>query len=220
VTSILPRRVTSALAALACLAILFAPCGPSSVVADDSRYSLGTIQYDEHLEMAADSRLTTLLAFYNVDGTLPVDLELYVVEAPQGLTISLARPDAEAGSAGTDVLSLRVSSSVLYEESPDCQSAGQRAVYLPTRGYVCADVVEVVVDATGAEVTTQDLSFRIGALATWEGGAAPAQERVFQYQVSVLPSSDTRDLSGFVFPALVAVLLSIAGFLFVKRVAK
>ena len=139
-TSVLFRRVLSAQVLLACLAILFAPCSPSSVAADDSRYSLGTIQYDEHLEIAAGSRLTTLLAFYNVDGTLPVDLELYVAEASRGLAISLSRPDAEAGSAGTDVLSLRVSPSRLYEESPDCQSAGQRAEYLPTRGYVSAHV--------------------------------------------------------------------------------
>ena len=221
-TSVKSRHRPRGSGALMVATMVVAFCA-TNVSADDSRYSLGTIQYDEKLEIVAGSQSTTLLGFYNIDGTVPVRLEVFFAEAPQGWEVHLSCPGSESGLSGTDRLSLSANPSEPYAESPDCLLPGQRVAYLPGRGYVCADIVEIEVSVPEDEAYSEEAALSVGAIATWDEGAAPAQERTFQYRVSVLPDSSSQTTGGLhraVLLGVGALVLLLAGVVVVKRLAK
>lgn len=183
------KRVWLMAAGVAATLLLLFPAAGMAAVADEARYSLGSVQLDDELRVPGDGEVTTSLLFYNIDGNVPTELELVVVQAPAGWNVTLGSPSLQG--SGTSALSLRVAPSAVLAEPLSCPGE----VLLPPRGYVCAEVVDVRIVVPPQSARTQGL-VRVGAVASWLalGGVSPfPQEREFVFNVTVAGTGAARD---------------------------
>lgn len=198
--------------------------GPDAMCAAGERYSLGTIQQDESLDIGAGEETKTAIGLYNIDGTVPVLVDMEVVDAPDGLEVRLIPRCNEADIVATAEserrISLHVAPMDVHEDMPACESSCTHAWWLPDRGYVCAVAVDILVRAPDIR-TAHGGTLTVSVIGSWKSspGAIP-QERELVYDIIVesVESVRTTRLAP-VFISTIAVCLLIAGFVH-RRVAK
>ncbi len=161
--------------------------GPAlPVAADEMRYSLGTVQVVPELSVSPGSCSVTTLLLYNIDGNVPTQVELSVLEVPAGWEIRLEHDGVYSSRGST--LSLRVAPSLPSSTPPESVESGRETVWIEPRGYVCADAVHVYVQAPATAAPGAEYAVAIGAEVEWNvTGAAvsPLQAREFLYGVHV-----------------------------------
>jgi len=205
---------------LGLLCVVLAGAAAPATVADELRYSLGTIQSETTLRIPPGGTADAALGFYNIDGNVPTTVDLFVVEAPRWCTVMLTR----AAEPGAERLTLLVEPSAAQTMMPKCADAGRQVFLVEPRGYVCADVVDVHAELTGSTGEDDKGVVRLVALARWEssgGIALPPQEREFLFDVVV----DAGDVTAAVQPsrpdthvwALVVSALVLAGAVLLYR---
>jgi len=190
---------------------------PGSVQGDGLRYSLGSIQEEIALQVEAGGVVSTSLGFYNIDGNVPTSVELSIVEAPAAWSVFMERDGQESATSG--VASLVVQPSEPLAVAPGTVAEGRKAVWLAPRGYVCADVVRVIIAVPPDTPTGTSAMVRLAATAKWlrDGSVAPLpQERAFTFDVVVtptVPEAPTGETlpSGVRVPMLLATVLCLAG---------
>ncbi|MFW6056336.1 MAG: hypothetical protein ACOC9B_03410 [Chloroflexota bacterium] len=175
--------------------LLLCSSGPDVMCAAEERYSLGTIQQDEVLDIEAGEEVTTSVGLYNVDGTLPVQVDMTVLDVPDGLDVRLLPRCHDAGIVTVESeskISLHVAPMDLHEDMPSCEDPCTDAWWLPERGYVCAIAVDVLVRAPDNH-TTGGGPLTVSVIGSWESspGAIP-QERELVYDIVVEPVESDR----------------------------
>ncbi len=198
--------------------------GPDAMCAAGERYSLGTIQEDEVLDIGGGQETKTAIGLYNIDGTVPVQVDMSVVDVPGGLDVRLvprcneARIVAAAESEHT--VSLQVAPMNVHEDMPTCESPCTHAWWLPGRGYVCAVAVDILVRAPENR-TAHGGTLTVSVIGSWKSSpVAIPQERELVYDVIVEPvDSDRTTRLSLLVISTVAVCLLIAVFAH-RRVAK
>jgi len=190
---------------VACLCFL-SLCSGVRVAAEDMSYSLGTVQYEEELEVVAGQELHTSLCFYNVDGSAPATVRVVVQEVPAGWDIGFSRPEDGGPPQPADSVSLSVPVTEVQIDGADC-GATQKAVYLPGRGYACTEAVDVIVRVPHDESERADVRLTVVSTVDWDVPGAPSQERTFDYVVSVLPADDEVPTPGSFRGALAGLVL-------------
>ena len=189
---------------VACL--FFLSFGPgAAVAAEDMSYSLGTVQYEEELEIVAGQETHTLLCFYNVDGSVPATVHVVVRDVPVGWEIVFSRPTDGGPSQPVDSVSLSVPVTEVRTTEMAC-GAAQKAVYLPGRGYACTEVVDVIVRVPRDESERADVRLTVVSTVGWDVPGAPSQERSFGYLVDVMPADSAVSKSGPPWGALAGVV--------------
>jgi hypothetical protein len=158
----------------------------SPVHAADERYSLGTVQVEDSVSVAPGEETATAIGFYNIDGTVPVDVEVTVPVVPAGWSAMLQpRCDSDARilsrGPGSRLL-LRLDPMPVYSDRVDCQSACEQRFWLERRGYVCAVAVDLCL-AASSDGPREAGPLAVHVLATWE--TAPPQERDLMYTLVV-----------------------------------
>ena len=210
------------LACLCCIAALPACPAPddASVVAADERCSLGTIQEGGVLELIPGGEASTTIGFYNVDGTVPVTVELELVDVPGGWSATLeprCRDGMPSASSESDCrLRFRIDPMPLSPERPVCEGACEKSYWLQDRGYVCARAVDVCITAP-ADVST-GATLRLSVVGTCDSasGLMP-QERELAYEVVMVPAAKH---SSRLVPAGVAIVGALLLGLMLRRIAK
>jgi hypothetical protein len=168
---------------LGLLCVVLAGAAAPATVADELRYSLGTIQFGTTLRIPPEGTADAALGLYNIDGNVTTTVELRVAEAPSWCVVTLEHAAAEVGAEG---LTLRIEPSAPQAKMPECAEAGRQAFLVEPRGYVCADVVDIHVEVTGSLAKDDAGVVRLVALARWDSGgglALPPQEREFLFDI-------------------------------------
>ncbi len=175
------------LATITCMVLLIignlAAARPAS--ADDARYSLGSVQEEREVHVVDGSPAATTLAFYNIDGNVPTTLEVRVSEAPADWRVTLGRPgDIDHAS---ESITLTIEPSTPDINGTKWSGTGRESIWLPQRGMVYADVVQVWIQTPVPSAETHGV-VRVDVTATWETGSSSApfpQEREFIFDVDV-----------------------------------
>jgi hypothetical protein len=162
------------------------PAASGRILADEMRYSLGSIQGQQELHVPSGGAAFATLGFYNIDGNVPTTVELSVVDAPLAWEVRLERPGEIGDEAGA--VSLTVEPSTPQDVATACADNLRESVWLAPRGYICADMVRVRIEVPGTVPAGTRGTVHIGAVAQWSelGGAGQfPQERDFLFDVEV-----------------------------------
>ncbi len=200
---------------LLAVAIAFA-CLPGAVRADEDRYSLGTVQAVTELDVVSGEVVTTWLGFYNIDGSVPTTLDLVVASCPDGWRVLLSRDEA---SPGAQRIALAVEPSSPASEPQDCPAGSGRSVWLSGRGYVCAEVAWLQIEAPAAGPGKADGLVVVHAVATWPAYGAFQQERDIGFHVRLVESVE-RPRSSLATLLSASALMVLTALLLGQRIAK
>ncbi|HHE41051.1 MAG TPA: hypothetical protein ENL12_00175 [Dehalococcoidia bacterium] len=192
----LPINRTGVVLSFCVLASLVCRLSASSpVCAADQRYSLGTVQEEASLEVEAGGEVSTTIAFYNIDGTVPVHVNVSLYNVPDGWDVRLVPACADSAVVSPhseEALTLRLEPMQLFLERPECRLPCTKRYWLPERGYVCALPIILHVSVP-QERASKHVTLGVRVIATWDGSTnAIPQERDLVYDVTIV-SAGGRD---------------------------
>lgn len=199
-----------------------------TIHADELRYSLGSIQEGRELHVSAGGEARTTLAFYNIDGNVPTVVAVSVAEVPSGWRVLLEGSSEPPESSG--MMRLLVEPTLPQEIETECRGISEESLYLPPRGWICADVVHVRIEVPGSTAAGTHGVVRVVAYASWDaagGSSTFPQEREFLFDITVddvpkppesveLPSESSAD-PGSRAPLLVTGGICLGGLLLTAR---
>ena len=162
-------------------------------------YNMASYQPDTKMRISPGGQGNGPVYFYNIDGNRTTHIALEASQAPEGWEVKFQPSLIEAqveegGSTITVTQNLQVEPSIALLQQAAEVPDGMICVNVGKRGYVVANVAEVMVHVPkSAEVGTNE-KIVVSATARWlgqTGAVVMTQGRDFEFSVEVVPSGST-----------------------------
>jgi hypothetical protein len=172
---------------------------PLPVRADEeSKYNFASAQGGKGIAVMPGSEGKGVIYFYNIDGNRITHITLEVSQVPEDWDVEIDPPMHDmqvevSGRVVTVTENLYVEPSEALTEEPTEVPEGMVSITVPTRGYVLAKAVYIIVRVPEDEEigTTGDII--VSAEAFWlgqTGAAAVKQARDFEFSVEVISGEE------------------------------
>ena len=172
---------------------------PLPVQADEeAKYNFASAQGGKGIAVTPGSEGKGVIYFYNIDGNRITHITLEVSQVPEDWDVEIDPPMHDmqvevSGRVVTVTENLYVEPSEALTEEPTEVPEGMVSITIPTRGYVLAKAVYIIVRVPEDEEVGTTGDIIVSAEAFWlgqTGAAAVKQARDFEFSVEVISGEE------------------------------